>query len=125
LCTFRSNYTIKKKSYTPFYFYPSSSPFNLFIQNLRNHQALFPSSSLKECSAVLPVVSSAKPFVMLLACLAPTAFSTHGAPKASTASQAAAGRPRRLSFSTMLAEGLPKAVVFDLDGCLWSPDMCA
>ena len=23
----------------------------------------------------------------------------------------------------MLAEGLPKAVVFDLDGCLWSPDM--
>ena len=23
----------------------------------------------------------------------------------------------------MLADGLPKAVVFDLDGCLWSPDM--
>ena len=23
----------------------------------------------------------------------------------------------------MLAEGLPKAVVFDLDGCLWAPDM--
>ena len=63
---------------------------------------------------------------MLLVLLAPTAFSTHrltGAQKAaSTASQAAAGRSRR---HTMLAEGLPKAVVFDLDGCLWAPDMCA
>ena len=55
---------------------------------------------------------------MLLAHLAPTAFSTHGAPKAT----AVAGRSRH---HTMLAEGLPKAVVFDLDGCLWAPDMCA
>ena len=29
----------------------------------------------------------------------------------------------RCSSTRMVAEGLPKAVVFDLDGCLWYPDM--
>ena len=61
-------------------------------------------------------------FVYLVS-IASFSYRQTGAPKAIVAYRAAAGRSSRRHM--MLAEGLPKAVVFDLDGCLWAPDMCA
>ena len=92
--------------------------FNVCKQKLeRSDSALLSTCALYISLQDIPPENRTDTLEMLLAYLAPTAFSTHGAPKATTT----AGRSRH---HTMLAEGLPKAVVFDLDGCLWAPDMC-